>query len=100
MNLPNINTDVYHILLAHNPEFAETYFDYGADLTLSGHVHGGIFRIGKHGLLSPYVSFFPRYCYGQYTREEKHMIVSGGLEDHHIHRIWNPYEIVCIDIVR
>ena len=58
MNLPNINTDVYHILLAHNPEFAETYFDYGADLTLSGHVHGGIFRIGKHGLLSPYVSFF------------------------------------------
>ena len=57
-DLPKVNTDAYHILLSHNPEFAETYFDYGADLTLSGHVHGGIFRIGKHGLLSPYVSFF------------------------------------------
>lgn len=99
-DLPKVNTDAYHILLAHNPEFADTYFDYGADLTLSGHVHGGIFRIGKHGLLSPYVSFFPRYCYGQFTREEKHMIVSGGLEDHQIYRIWNPYEIVCIDVAK
>ena len=96
--LPRINTDAYHILLAHSPEFAETYFDYGADLTLSGHVHGGIFRIGKHGLLSLYVGFFPKYCYGQYSRDKRHMIVSGGLEDHWIHRIWNPYEIVCIDV--
>ena len=96
--LPKIKTDKYHILIAHNPEFVKTYFKYGADLVLSGHFHGGVFRIGKQGILSPYLKFFPKYAYGKYMNKNQCMIVSGGLEDHSIKRIWNPYELVCIDV--
>ena len=35
----------YRILLAHNPAYFEAYASWGADLTLSGHVHGGIMRL-------------------------------------------------------
>ena len=51
-----VNQDEYNILLAHNPNFIETYAKWGADLTLSGHIHGGMVRI-------PFVrwDFFTRY---------------------------------------
>ncbi|MFQ9344819.1 MAG: hypothetical protein ACLR2O_03035 [Coprococcus sp.] len=38
-------TDVYCILMAHHPLYAETYWRWGADLVLSGHLHGGIARL-------------------------------------------------------
>lgn len=37
--------EAFHILLAHNPVYFDTYAAWGADLTLSGHLHGGIIRI-------------------------------------------------------
>lgn len=43
---------MFNLLLAHNPEYFINYAKWGADLTLSGHVHGGIVRIGKQ-------EFFP-----------------------------------------
>ena len=35
-------TDAYCILMAHHPLYAETYWKWGADLVLSGHLHGGL----------------------------------------------------------
>ncbi|MCR5148063.1 MAG: metallophosphoesterase, partial [Eubacterium sp.] len=35
-------SDDYNILIAHNPEYFESYAEWGADLTLSGHFHGGL----------------------------------------------------------
>ena len=35
----------FQVLLAHNPVFFDAYAGWGADLTLSGHIHGGIVRI-------------------------------------------------------
>ena len=32
----------YQILLAHNPDYMDQYLEWGADLVLSGHLHGGI----------------------------------------------------------
>jgi hypothetical protein len=35
----------YQILIAHNPEYFEKYAEWGADLTVSGHMHGGLMRL-------------------------------------------------------
>jgi len=34
--LGDLDTDSYNILLTHNPLYADTYSNWGADLTLSG----------------------------------------------------------------
>ena len=59
----------YQILLAHNPAYVEAYRKWGADLILSGHLHGGIVRIpGIGGVIAPDLTLFPKYsgggCYG------------------------------------
>lgn len=70
----------FNILLAHNPLYFDTYAKWGADLTLSGHVHGGLIRIpGVGGLLSPERKFFPKYSEGQYAIEGSKLIVNRGL---------------------
>ncbi len=35
------SSDEYNILIAHNPDYFKAYAAWGADLVLSGHVHGG-----------------------------------------------------------
>lgn len=40
-----LEEEKYNILLAHNPNFIDAYAAWGADLTLSGHIHGGMVRI-------------------------------------------------------
>ena len=78
--LGNINPNEVNILLAHNPLHFEVYAQWGADLTLSGHVHGGIVRVPiLGGVLSPTVAFFPKYDKGIYTIGDKNMIVNVGL---------------------
>ena len=59
----------FQILIAHNPEFAETYRKWGADLIISGHYHGGVVRSPFTGraLLSPYGYPFPKFGYGHYV---------------------------------
>lgn len=88
----------FTILMAHNPYYGRTYFSWGGDLTLAGHYHGGVMRVGDHfGLISPFFHLFPRYCCGKYTRGAQHMIVSAGLGEHTVPvRIWNPMEIIEI----
>ena len=78
-------SDCYHILLAHNPVYFQQYARWGADLTLSGHLHGGIIRLPLiGGVITPQAKLFPRYCAGKYHIGEKSMIVSRGLGTHTI----------------
>ena len=88
------------ILLAHNPVFAPFYMEWGADLTVCGHFHGGVMRLrGKQPLLSPYGFLLPEYGYGHFEKDGKHVIVSSGLGEHAIpFRIHNPMELVSIDL--
>lgn len=75
----------YQILLAHNPVYFRQYASWGADLTLSGHLHGGIIRLPLvGGIITPQAKLFPRYSAGCYTSNEKRMIVSKGLGTHTI----------------
>ena len=94
------SSDSLNILLAHSPKYGDTYFDWGADLILSGHYHGGIVRIGRHnGLLSPQLHPFPKFCCGDFHRKEQHMLVSAGAGEHTIPvRIHNPRELLMVDL--
>lgn len=90
----------YEIFLAHNPDYFKQYKDYGADLTLSGHVHGGLVRMPFFGgIASPAVRFFPKYDGGLFTKENSNMVVSRGLGTHTLPvRIFNPAELVVIHL--
>jgi len=92
--------NAYQVLLAHNPEYFETYADWGADLTLSGHIHGGIMRLPfLGGVISPKLVFFPKYDGGHYIRNGRHMVLSRGLGMHTIPiRIFNPAELVVVHL--
>lgn len=87
-----------NILLAHHPMYFDAYAAWGADLTLSGHLHGGIVRLPfVGGIVSPQIRLFPKYDRGMYRREESTLIVSAGLGSHTIPvRINNPAELVVI----
>lgn len=90
----------YHILLAHSPNYFETYAKWGADITLSGHNHGGMARIpGVCGVLSPQARIFPKYTKGLYQIDTHRMIVSAGLGSHTIRvRFFNPPELLAITL--
>ncbi len=90
----------FSILLAHNPAYGDDYFRWGADLTLSGHTHGGLVRFpGGRSILSPELLFFPKYDGGHYRQADRHLIVSKGLGTHTFHiRIFDRAEAVLISI--
>ena len=77
------NNSGFNLLLAHTPLPFHAYAAWGADLTLAGHIHGGIVRIGGVGLLSPERKFFPRYTKHLYRIRTpqgfRSMEVSSGL---------------------
>lgn len=90
----------YNILLAHNPVFFPAYKEWGADLTVSGHLHGGIIRIpGLGGIITPQAVLFPKYS-GEMTQEgNQAIVVSRGLGTHTINlRFCNYAEIVVISL--
>lgn len=90
----------YNVLLAHNPDYFPDYANWGADLVLSGHVHGGMVRIpGWKGVISPNVRFFPRYDGGKFTEGDSTMLLSRGLGMHTIPiRLFNPGELVVVEL--
>ncbi len=91
----------YHVLLAHHPDYFSAYASWGADLTLSGHLHGGIIRLPfLGGVISPQMRIFPAYDRGIYSMDGRKMIVSAGLGDHTVKmRVNNPPELVVIDFI-
>lgn len=92
--------DVFSVLLAHNPAQLKAYQDYGADLTLCGHYHGGIMRLpGNRGLLSPSFRPFPKEAHGEIRHGDTVTLIGAGLGEHTIPlRIRNPRELVLLHI--
>ena len=71
----------YTVLLSHRPERFEDYVEQGFDLVLSGHAHGGQWRIPFliNGLYAPDQGLFPAYAGGEYQSGNTTMLVSRGL---------------------
>lgn len=90
----------YRILLAHAPEDFPSYATAGFDLVLSGHVHGGQFRIPLiGGVYGPGQGLFPKYDSGIYSDGETDMVLSRGIGNSVIPiRILNQPEVILIQL--
>lgn len=90
----------YTILLSHRPELFESYASSGIDLVLSGHAHGGQFRLPFiGGLVAPNQGLFPKYDAGVYMESSTQMVVSRGIGNSIIPvRFNNRPEIVIVEL--
>ncbi len=90
------NLSGYKILLSHHPEYYGKYLkDKNINLILSGHAHGGQWRLFNRGFFATGQGFFPKYTSGMYGN----MIVNRGLSHENIFpRINNPTEIIYITV--
>lgn len=99
-----VDTDRYLIMCAHRPDSFypwNTADDWGIDLVLSGHLHGGQVIIpGIGGLYSQLEGFFPQYDYGQYKLGDSDMIITRGLGSNPkiLPRFNNLPEIAVVDV--
>lgn len=100
--LTELHTDGsgFAILLSHRPELFSTYADHDIDLVLSGHAHGGQFRLPfVGGIVAPNQGFFPDYDAGIYTDRNTNMMVSRGIGNSIFpFRINNRPEVILIEL--
>jgi len=97
-----IDTSLFSVLLSHKPHFPELFAKLDFDLVLSGHTHGGQWRL-PHVIDGVYASgqgIFPKYTGGEYKNGRQTIIIGRGVSSSSsiIPRIFNPPELVFIDI--
>lgn len=87
----------YKILLSHHPEYYKPYLKaYPINLVISGHAHGGQWRVFGRGVFAPGQGLFPKYTSGVH---ENRFVISRGLGNHTIiPRIFNRPEIVVLTL--
>ena len=92
--------DGFTLLLSHRPELFDTYVDQDVDLVLSGHAHGGQFRLPFiGGLVAPNQGLFPEFDAGIYTEGNTNMLVSRGVGNSILpFRINNCPEVILIEL--
>ena len=90
----------FTVLLSHRPELFDAYTDHGMDLILSGHAHGGQFRLPFiGGVVAPNQGLFPEYDAGIYTEGNTNMLVSRGVGNSILpFRINNRPEVILIEL--
>ncbi len=93
--LPPQDANKCNILIAHNPDYFKEYAQWGADLILSGHVHGGIMRLPfLGGVVAPSYRLFPKYDGGVFHQGKSSMLLGRGLGSHTLpFRFFNPAEL-------
>ncbi len=100
--LTKIHTDEdgFSILLSHRPELFDVYADHNFDLVLSGHAHGGQFRLPFiGGVVAPNQGLFPGFDAGIYTDGNTSMLVSRGIGNSAFPiRINNRPEVILIEL--
>ena len=88
------------LLLAHEPQYLQSYAAAGADLVFCGHAHGGQIRLpAVGGLFAPGQGPLPEYTAGLYQAEETTMLVSRGLGNSVFPlRVFNRPEITALTL--
>ena len=100
--LTDFKTENFSLLISHHAEFVELYKKMDFDLVLSGHAHGGQWRVPfvLNGLYAPDQGFFPKYTGGMYEHNNTTQIVGRGLVKFYIiPRVFNRPELVVVDVV-
>ncbi|NLT93963.1 MAG: metallophosphoesterase, partial [Clostridia bacterium] len=94
--------DAVKILLAHRPDMFPLYSDYGFNLVLSGHAHGGQIRLPFiGGLVAPNQGVLPEYTSGEYKMGDSTMVVSRGLGNSIFpQRLFNHPEVVVLTLIK
>lgn len=90
--------DGLKLLICHHPEYYDRYLrECDVDLVVSGHAHGGQWRLFGRGVYAPDQGLFPKYTSG--VHEDK-LVISRGTSNTGgiIPRLFNPREVVCIKI--
>ena len=88
----------YKVLLCHHPEqyrslVEESLID-NFDLIVSGHYHGGQWKIGNRGVYIPRIGLMKKDVAGQFGR----LIISAGVVNtSRLPRFGNPCELVIVD---
>lgn len=92
--------DSFTVLLSHRPELFPIYAENKVDLVLSGHAHGGQFRLPFFGgLIAPNQGLFPAYDAGLYTDGNTNMSVSRGIGNSLFpFRVNNRPEVILIQL--
>ncbi len=96
-------TDGFWLLLAHRSDrFESEYSLLGADLTVSGHAHGGLIRLPfTDGLIGNDHTLFPSYTAGFYEANGNTVLVSRGLGNSKpAFRLFNRPEIMVLTLER
>lgn len=87
------------ILISHHPEYYLRYIKNTHrdtfDLIVSGHVHGGQWKIFGRRVLAPGQGFFPKYAYGYH--DDKLVIGAGLANTTSVPRLGNPIEVVILE---
>ncbi|UCD94889.1 MAG: metallophosphoesterase [Candidatus Zixiibacteriota bacterium] len=80
-------SDAFHLLMSHRPEGFDQAAEFGVDLTLAGHTHGG--QVGIYGR-SFWEPFMPgRYLWGKYEKGPSQMYLTAGIGH------WFPFRLGC-----
>ena len=98
--LPECEKEKCNILIAHNPDYFADYAQWGAELVLSGHVHGGIMRLPLlGGVIAPSYKIFPEYDGGVFRTGSAAMLLGRGMGSHTIPlRFFNPAELYDVQL--
>lgn len=87
--------DAPKVLLCHHPEYYEPYlYQLPIDLIVSGHAHGGQWRIFGRGVFAPGQGIFPKYTSG--VHDDRFVISKGLKPSGKIPRIFNAPEVVLV----
>lgn len=98
-----MDSNEYNILLSHRPHLIEQHASSGADLVISGHAHGGQWRIplfANEGLYAPSQGILPQYTAGIHTFDNWQLLVSRGLDKQSVSypRVFNRPELIFLTI--
>lgn len=98
--MSQVKEDQLSLLLAHEPQYIDHYAEFGVDVVMAGHAHGGQFRLPFIGaVVAPDQGFHPTYTQGLYEEKDTKMIVSRGLGNSVIPvRLFNDPEIVTVTL--
>lgn len=89
--------DCPKVLLCHHPEYYKKYLcGKDIDLIVSGHAHGGQWRVFGRGVFAPGQGIFPKYTSG--VHDGKFVISRGLKPSGRIPRIFNRPEVVIVNV--